>query len=304
MYVAKMQATRCAICGTEDAAIERYPANFDDDAFTTAVFSARRLPDRIRYRIVQCRTCGLVRSDPIADPALLTRLYERSTFDYGDEVAGLRATYGRYLRMLAHNGAHTGALLEIGCGNGFMLEEALAQGYREVRGAEPSAEAISHASPRVRSAIVRDVMHAGLFAPASFDAICLFQVFDHIPDPGTLLDQCLDVLKPGGFVLCLNHNIAAVSARLLKERSPIIDIEHTYLYSPTTMARIFRDHGFDIVRTGAVRNTYALHYLTRLMPLPASLKRPLLHWLSTYRIGRLPLSVPLGNMYLIARKAA
>ncbi|HEY8311651.1 MAG TPA: class I SAM-dependent methyltransferase, partial [Gemmatimonadaceae bacterium] len=246
MHVAEMRSTRCAICGTEDAAVELYPANFADDAFTTEVFSARRLPDRIRYRIVRCRACGLVRSDPIADPELLTRLYAQSTFDYSDEVAGLRATYGRYLRMLERQDTGNGALLEIGCGNGFMLEEALAQGYSGVRGVEPSAEAIAKASPLVRPFIVRDVMHPGLFAPDSFDVICLFQVFDHIPNPGEFLDHCFEVLKPGGLVLCLNHNVAAVSARLLKERSPIIDIEHTYLYSPTTIQRIFSDHGFQI----------------------------------------------------------
>src|SRR5207248_2471865 len=104
---------------------------------------ARRLPDGIRYRIAKCRTCGLVRSDPVVAPEVLARLYVQSTFDYGDEVANLTRTYGRYLAKLASYGVRKGALLEIGCGNGFFLVEALARGYTTVRGCEPSAAAVA-----------------------------------------------------------------------------------------------------------------------------------------------------------------
>ncbi len=52
--------TRCAICETPGNTIELYPANFENDAFNADVFSARRLPDMVHYRIVQCTKCGLV----------------------------------------------------------------------------------------------------------------------------------------------------------------------------------------------------------------------------------------------------
>jgi SAM-dependent methyltransferase len=298
----ELRNTRCAICGTEGNATELYPANFDLEALNPAVFSARRLPDRIHYRLVKCSACGLVRSDPIADPALLAQLYHQSAFTYTDEVADLKRTYGRYLARLDDYGARKDALLEIGCGNGFFLEQALVQGYRTVRGVEPSQAAVSQTAPALRGAILCDLMRPGLFGPAAFDVICLFQVFDHVPDPARLLDACLDTLRPGGLMLCLNHNVSAVSARLLGERSPIIDIEHTYLYSPTTMTRIFAAHGFRTLKVGSVKNQYSLRYLVRLLPLPAGLKGPALGWLQRHTIGRLRLRVPLGNLFLIAQK--
>jgi SAM-dependent methyltransferase len=302
MPTVELKNTRCAICGTEGNAIEIYPANFDLQALNPAVFSARRLPDRVHYRLVKCKTCGLARSDPVADPALLAQLYHESAFTYTDEVADLKRTYGRYLARLDKYGARKGALLEIGCGNGFFLQQALAQGYCSVRGVEPSRAAISQAAPEVRDSILCDLMRPGLFAAAEFDIICLFQVFDHVPDPGTLLDACFAALRPGGLVLSINHNIAAVSARLLGERSPIVDIEHTYLYSPVTMARIFGAHGFGIRGAGSIRNQYSLRYLVRLLPLPAGPKQATLGWLQRHSIGRLRLSVPLGNLYVVAQK--
>lgn len=299
-----LHPTRCAICGTEGLSTELYPANFDPDAFRPEVFSARRLPDRVHYRLVRCDACGLVRSDPVADTAVLARLYAQSTFDYSEEVAHLRRTYGRYLGRLGRYSDRKGALLEIGCGNGFFLEEALAQGFASVRGVEPSAGAIERARPDVRPHLVCDVMRRGLLDGASFDAVCMFQVLDHIPDPGALLEECLRVLRPGGLALCLNHNVAGVSARLLGERSPIVDIEHTYLYSPATATRLFSERGFRVREAGGVFNRYSLHYLMRLIPLPDGVKRPLLAALARSGVGRLPLVVPLGNLYLIAQKPA
>jgi SAM-dependent methyltransferase len=293
--------TQCAICRTEGNASELYPANFDITDFNPEIFSARRMPDRIHYRMVKCHTCGLVRSDPVADTATLGELYRQSNFDYGTEVPNLRRTYGRYLDRLEPFGVHQHSLLEIGCGNGFFLEDAQARGYADVHGVEPGSQAVAMAPPAIRGRIVCDMMRPGLFAEASFDVVCLFQVFDHLPDPAGVLAEAHHVLKPGGLVLILNHNVNALSARLLGERSPIIDLEHTYLYSPETLARLVRDQGFTMLKTGAVLNDYSLHYLARLLPLPGFLKHPLLALLRGTPLGRLHVPVPLGNLYLIAR---
>ncbi len=303
MSEATLHPTACALCKTEGNASELYPPNFDLGAFNPEVFSARRLPDRIHYRLVRCNACGLVRSDPVADPQTLAQLYAQSSFDYSSELGALRQTYGKYLARLQRLGAKKGSLLEIGCGNGFFLEEALAQGYRSVRGVEPSADAVSRASPAVREFIVCDIARPGLFEPEQFDVICIFQVFDHIADPNTLLEECFRILKHGGLLLIFNHNIEAFSARLLGERSPIIDIEHTYLYSPATLSRLARSHGFEIAHAGPVFNTYSLAYLTRLLPFPAGLKRRVLAALNATPLARIQLPAPLGNAQVVARKS-
>ena len=302
MDIASLQRTPCAICGAKDNTAELYPANFDLQALNSSTFSARRLPDRIHYRIVKCRACGLVRSDPVVDFSIISRLYSQSTLNYDDEAESIRRTYGRYLAKLAPYRVPGASLLEVGCGNGFFLEEAMAQGYETVRGIEPSASAVAKARPKIQPMIVCDVMRSGVFDRNAFNVVCLFQVFDHVPEPGALLDECFRILKPGGLVLCINHNIEAVSARILQERSPIIDIEHTYLFSPATMSRIFVKHGFSIKNSGRVYNNYSLYYLIRILPLSARVKQLLLGPLRKSGIGKVRLSVPLGNLYLIAQK--
>ncbi len=302
MLTPQFRSTECAICGPGPASAVLYPATVAPSDLTPGVFSARRLPDRVHYQMVRCVDCGLVRSDPVIESDRLRQLYDESTFDYASEVEDLRATYGRYLDKLRRRGGEQHSILEVGCGNGFFLEEALEHGYSEVRGVEPSTAAVAAADESVRSTIVCDVMRPGLFPDATFDAVCMFQTFDHLPDPGAVLEAAMGVLRPGGLLLCLNHDVQAMSARLLGERSPIIDVEHTYLYSPNTMARLFSLHGYRIVEQGRVFNTTRVPYLIHLLPLRGRAKRMLARLVRAARLDRAKLRLPLGNLYVIAQK--
>jgi SAM-dependent methyltransferase len=297
-----LHPTKCPICDTEENATQIYEANFNVDSFSAEVFSARRLPDRVHYSMVRCNSCGLYRSDPVADPSAIAYLYGISNFDYGAEVHNLAHTYGSYLARLDRHGVDKGSIIEIGCGNGFLLEQACKQGWRDVHGVEPSRDAIDQAPADIGSKILCDMMRPGLF-PANFaDAICLFQVLDHVLDPAGLLKECFQILKPGGLMLCLNHNIRAISARLMKEKSPIIDIEHSFLYSPATIQRLFQRFGFDVRETGSATNRYSLGYLTRLIPIPPKTKALLSGFVEKTGLNRITLTVPLGNLYMIAQK--
>ena len=298
-----LQATRCAICGTEGNATELFRSTVTPEAFDARHFSARRLPDRVHYRMVRCDKCGLVRSDPAADPAKVASLYARSSFDYATEVANLSRTYGRYLGKLDRHGAQRDGLLEVGCGNGFFLEEALRRGYRDVRGIEPSRDAIESAPPSVRPLIVEDVLRPGVLPAQSTGVVCMFQVFDHLPDPGAALDEVHRVLRPGGLALILNHDADAPSAKVLGERSPIVDVEHYYLYSRATLGRLAAAHGFEVVESGPVWNDYSLSYIARLLPLPGGSKRAAQGLLEMTRLAKPRVRVPLGNLYAVAKRS-
>jgi len=110
-------------------------------------------------------------------------------------------------------------------------------------------------------------------------------------------------LRPGGLILCLNHNVESVSSHIMQERSPIIDIEHTYLYGPATNAPHLRGRGFKVLKQGHVNNTYSVGYITHLVPMPARVKGMALGTLRRSRPRRAHRPVPLGNLYLIASRS-
>lgn len=295
-------STTCAICSTKNNASTLYQANFDVEAFNPEVFSARRIPDMIHYQIVRCNQCGLIRSDPVAVANTLKALYQQSSFTYNQETPNLTKTYGYYLRKTKKYKIPKQHLLEIGCGNGFFLEEAISQRYKEVTGIEPSKEAISRAAPAIQSKIVCDMLRPGLLPANTFSVICMFQTFDHISDPNMVLNECVKLLQPGGIILCLNHNVEAVSSRILGEKSPIIDIEHTYLYSLRTIKRLFEKHGLRVLEVKPAWNIIRLYSLLRLFPMPHNIKQKLLDFVNRTPLSKLSFTLPLGNLYVIAQK--
>lgn len=297
--------TSCAICKQQANTIELYPSNFSLQDFTPEIFSARRLPDKIHYRIIRCETCGLVRSDPIIDPVTLAALYAKSSQTYDSEVTNLMDSYVRYLDKAVKclNGvSNKGRLLEIGCGSGFFLEKALEYGFNHVHGIEPSHQAIEKSDPRIQPNIICDMLRPGLLQEEYFDLICMFQVFDHIDAPGVLLDECMKALKPGGGILFFNHDVKALTARVMGEHSPIIDIEHTYLYDQTTIQKLVTQHGFIVKEVGSATNIISLQYLIHLLPLPKRIKVFLLKILHGNSLGAMTFPLQLGNLYLIAQK--
>lgn len=299
-----LQPTRCAICDREGHAEELYPARLDEEPINAHTFSARRFYDRkIHYRMARCVACGLVRSDPVLPPEELAMLYRASHFTYEGEVTNLTRTYGRYLARVRRHHADAGRFLDIGCGNGFMVEEAARQGYSEVCGVEPSEEAAAQSAPRMRANISVAMFSASLFPPASFDVITLFQTLDHLSNPRSALADCFTLLVPGGAVLLFNHNVRAMSARILGERSPIIDIEHTYLYDTNTIRQVCEVEGFAVLEVNAAWNTVSLAYLVSLLPLRnVRMKDGMTRIFERLRIARVSVRAPLGNLYCIAQK--
>ncbi|OHA68775.1 MAG: hypothetical protein A3D59_01175 [Candidatus Wildermuthbacteria bacterium RIFCSPHIGHO2_02_FULL_47_17] len=251
-----------------------YPStvNFGKD-LNAKIFSARRLPDRIHGTIVKCSRCGLVRTYEVIDDSQLSKLYVNSRFTYKNLTNNLRTSYGIILQEAVKYFGRRNSFLEIGCGNGFMLEEALKIGFGKVSGIEPSRDAISRADKRIRSFIKQDILHQGVFPKNSFDMIAAFQVFDHIPNPNHFLKICLTLLRPKGILVLMNHDVESLSARVLGERSPIIDIEHTYLYSQKTIGKILRKNDYKVAKIYNPPAIFSIKYFLRLLPLPQSFKK-------------------------------
>lgn len=296
-----MVKTRCAICGEDNSRL-LYKANFNFKDINETIFSARRIPDKIHYRIVRCRKCGLVYSNPILEFEEIEKLYKKSKYTYGEYENDLNQTYGRYLRRFIKVIPAKNRLLEIGCGNGFFLKEAKRIGFKEVWGVEPGKEIVKKADVNVRKQIIVDIFKKGQFKRNYFDIICMFQVLDHLTDPNFVLQECHRILKPGGCLLCINHNVDAMSAKIMGEKSPIFDIEHTFLYNKQTLLKLFRNNNFIVSEVFNAANLYPLAYWLRMLPLPKLIKRFLYRSAENLRFGRIKTWLNVGNIGILAFK--
>jgi len=296
--------TPCAICGRITETSQIYPAQFYGEIINEESFSARRFYNqKIHFQVVSCLKCGLWRSDPIIDPEQICRLYQGSKFTYGIHTKNLEKTYGHYLKKASKYISKSERLLDIGCGNCFFMAEAKRQGFKDVWGVEPSIEAIEQASDLIKPFIKLGVFSANLFPSDYFDVITIFQALEHFVEPGKVIEDCLSLLKPGGVVLVINHNISSWPVRFLGESSPVIDIEHLYFFNGQTMKLIFESNGFLVKKVFRVFNRHTLGYLASLLPIqPIWLKDYFIKFLKLVKIEQKSLILPIGNVGLIAQK--
>jgi len=301
----KLEDRHCVLCGPDAPRQVKYEATFTADDFNGRTFSARRMPDKRHFRLVQCLGCGMIYSDPACDASLLAALYEKSAVTYARQEEQIYDSYAPILDRALDGLEHRKAFIEIGGGRGFMLRYGHEHGFASQIEIEPSADAEKQFAPASANArFIRGMFSRGMFPPASASLVCFFQVLDHIPAPHAFLEAVHEVLAPGGVAVCVTHNTRAFSAKILGERSPIYDIEHTYLFNNHNLPALFKRSGFAAAESFAVANRYALRYWLHLAPLPRLLKKTVLWALERLWLADRKINLRAGNFGVVARKAA
>ena len=110
-----------------------------------------------------------------------------------------------------------GAILEIGCGYGRVLEELRHRGFNRLYGTDCSNRMIDLARHRLGTEVYLEVSDSSHleFADATFDAVLLIAVLISIVETEvekSLVSEVLRVLKPGG-VVCVNDLLISDKGR-------------------------------------------------------------------------------------------
>lgn len=150
-----------------------------------------------RYALHDCPSCGVVFTEPRVEVGA----------DWYEKAAPLRAKEERprpeldwrFASFLSEPGA-PGRLLDVGCGDGAFLELAQSRGWRGL-GFDYETRMIELARRRGVEVVATDfATFCRGRAAGEFDAVTLFDVLEHTPEPGRLLDLLRPLLKKGGLL--------------------------------------------------------------------------------------------------------
>lgn len=150
----------------------------------------------------------------------------------------------------------TARVLEIGCGTGATGALALAQGRAgHYAGIELFPSAADAARDVLSEVVTGNVEATELpWQPATFDALILSEVLEHLVDPWTTLDKLARVVRPGGLVLASSPNVShwRVVRELILGRfdladQGVFDRTHMRWFTPDTYAAMFERSGFSVV---------------------------------------------------------
>lgn len=159
-----------------------------------------------RFPVVHCTSCGsrYLAQRPVEPDAY----YPPDSYAAYDGVAGhhSRATgrsYGLWQRQKLMEALKPagGMLLDVGCGAGDFLAQMNNLLGWQVAGLEPSAEASRYACEVRGLNVRRGVLPCSDLADRAYDAITLWHVLEHVPNPVDVLADVRRLLKPDGVLV-------------------------------------------------------------------------------------------------------
>jgi 2-polyprenyl-3-methyl-5-hydroxy-6-metoxy-1,4-benzoquinol methylase len=172
----------------------------------------------VNSKILKCLECGHHYLSPVIEESLIKDYYNRINSEYYDYIP----THARFyedekILKAVLTVKSTGRVLEIGCGNGFLLNLFKKNGFDCV-GIEPSPKASEYARNVLKLNVINSFLSNETFPQKSFDIILLMDVLEHVYQPLELFNQCNRILNNSGIIVVLTGDISSLNARLWKNK--------------------------------------------------------------------------------------
>ena len=149
-------------------------------------------------------------------------------------------------------------VLDVGCGGGILAEGMATRGARVTGidlGEMPLRVAELHTLETGVEVHYRRISAEALAAeaPASFDLVTCMEMLEHVPDPGSIIAACAQLVKPGGqiFFSTLNRNpksylLAIIGAEYLLRWLPPGTHDYARFIRPAELGRWIRAAGLEL----------------------------------------------------------
>lgn len=126
-------------------------------------------------------------------------------------------------------------ILDVGCSVGHFLQVAREQGW-ETMGLELNKKAIAYARDTLKLDVRCQLLEEANFPDASFDAVTLWGVIEHLKRPIETLKEIARVLKPGGILLTFSPNADSLVCRVLRDKAATFDgRNHPSYFTPASI---------------------------------------------------------------------
>ncbi|AEH06049.1 class I SAM-dependent methyltransferase [Methanothermococcus okinawensis] len=202
------------------------------------------------YHLVKCKDCGLVFINPLPTEEDLNRYYniEYAVPEY--QKIKLIKKANKILSLLSKYGLSSDAkILEIGASHGFFLNEAKKQGFVPY-GVELSEKACNNAKKYFGINIENvDFLQSSFINKKEyFDVVVLLDVLEHLTNQNEILNGINTVLKRKGILVLTLPNIDSWEFKICgKYWEWLSPPAHLFYYSPDSIEKMLKKHGFDMV---------------------------------------------------------
>lgn len=230
------------------------------------------------YNQASCRKCGLLYINAPIDQSYLNELYASESVEWATELLGTdearmnddeRARFAEVVRLAAaHKDLRGAEWLDFGCQTGELGEEAIRKHGVVMSGVEISDDYAERAAKlwgRERNAVHSSI---GGHKGKKFDVISSLETLEHMAEPGKMVAEFGNHLKPGGLLVVsvpsshyfrLKYHAfklaRSMRSRPAKVNGPsVLGLCHTHLYNftPDSLSLLLEQQGFKTLKVAGI----------------------------------------------------
>ncbi len=208
------------------------------------------------YRLYACSGCGVVFSEPRV--AVGADWYSKAVPLEPQKTPEDDARFSEFFRL----NLPAGRVLDVGCGEGGFIDLAKRSGWHAV-GFDYDPRKVAEVKKRGIEAHASDwSAFCGSRKEGEFDAVTLFDVLEHTPEPRELAKQARRLLKPGGTLVVTLPN--ALRPMPYGREEYDFPPHHFTRWTPTALRSFLEREGFKVVRQEAssLEFSYFLEIMT------------------------------------------
>ncbi|NMB82159.1 MAG: class I SAM-dependent methyltransferase [Ignavibacteria bacterium] len=258
----------CPVCG-DTSVNEKYRFRYHSGA----VLDRLNISFNDKVKLCLCKNCGHHYSVPRLNDFLINQYYSLDLSEYyrSDSVPdNILKKENEEIVELINNYKAPGQVLEIGCGNGFLLNEFKKKGW-ECLGIEPSEQAVKFGKEILNLNIHKGYLNDCQCRNNSFDLVILMDVIEHISEPQKFMNSILSYLKNDGILVIGTGNICSLNAIIARSAwSYFGSWEHISFYSPRSIRFLLSKVGLSHIKI--IKRSYSGSKVSNLLSLIKNIK--------------------------------
>lgn len=237
-----METVSCTFCGSD--AYSKALTGIDRDWGSGDAFT-----------VVKCSRCGLAYVNPRPDKEEMLKYYPvenwsraRNRVPERDAVisnAPWTVAAAERAEAIIRHGTK-GRLLDVGCGDGFLLLYLARRGW-DCYGVEPGEVAAAYAREVLGLKVLTGTFEKADYPEAFFKVVNFQHVFEHVSDPAGTLLKARRLLDRDGRLVISVPNFGSLDSRLFGNKWVGLKLpQHLFQYTSRTLGAFLEKAGFEV----------------------------------------------------------
>jgi 2-polyprenyl-3-methyl-5-hydroxy-6-metoxy-1,4-benzoquinol methylase len=297
-----LERVNCNVCEENDYKV-LYEAKYENEEQQDLKDKFKSSGDETLIdQVVKCKKCNMIYVNPRIRQDLVIEGYSEGTDEaFVGQAKGREITFKKSLKLI-NKYAKKGRILDIGTAGGSFLHVAKEDGW-EVHGIEPNKWMCEWGKKHYGIDIKPGTIFDHKFPDDHFDAVCLWDVLEHVPDPKKTLKECNRILKEDGVLIVNYPDIGSWLARLMKRRWIFLLSVHLYYFTPKTITKILNMTGYKVEKIKPHFQKLAIGYLMWRMKAYSKIVHHVgTAFIKLFRMKEVQVPYWLGQTLVIARK--